>query len=63
MQKDSEGYGVNDIKGTTPSLSNKQAKFCQKRSYHIPFLGTFRADFNHAIIEMIPWPQLEGSQS
>ena len=30
---------------------------------YISFLQAFHADYNHVIFEMIPGPQLEGSQS
>ena len=44
-------------------MSGKSVDFAQNKACYISFLQAFHADFNHVILEMILWPQLEGSQS
>ena len=46
-----------------PSLNGKSVDFAQTKTYYVPFLQAFHAEFNHMIFKMIPCPNLEGSQS
>ena len=62
-QKSNECFLILIIIFVLVSPPANQVKFFAKRSCYTPFLRTFRAGFNHVIIEMIARPKMEGSQS
>ena len=47
----------------TPSLSDKYVDFALTKPYYISFLKAFHVNFNHGVLKIISWSQLEGSQS
>ena len=56
-------FSKGGAKVCTPSLRDKLVDFARNKTTNTPFLQDFHVDFNHVTLKMIPWLQLEGSQS